>query len=188
MSETPQEIDLEPVSTKMSDERPESLLKSALEKIVYFEARSTQLSNDHEQARSEVERLKADLGSAAQREIDLRRVIAELEVRSTRAHSEREESARVAEALRRERAELIGKMLEASRISGAGRELPLDSFDLASFIAELRSEVLLRREGAKARASVTPAAAPAPDSRKRPKGPLPCVCVGGHGYSVPSGL
>ncbi len=123
---------------------PEALLKSALEKIVYFEARSTQLSNDLGHTRAEVERLKADLGSAAQREIELRRVIAELEVRSTRAHAEREDSARVTEALRRERAELIGKMLEASRIQRSGQEL--EDFDLAQFIAELRSEVILKRE------------------------------------------
>ena len=127
----------------MSD-TPEALLKSALEKIVYFEARSTQLSNDLGHTRVEVERLKADLSSAAQREIELRRVIAELEVRSTRAHAEREDSARVTEALRRERAELIGKMLEASRIQRSGQEL--DDFDLAQFIAELRSEVILKRE------------------------------------------
>lgn len=129
----------------MSDERPESLLKSALEKIVYFEARSTQLSNDLELTRAEVERLKGELGHAAQREIELRRVIAELEVRATRAHAEREETARLAEALRRERADLVGKMLDASRIHGSDQG-PQD-FDLAQFIATLRSEVLLTRNG-----------------------------------------
>ncbi len=147
----------------MSD-TPEALLKSALEKIVYFEARSTQLSNDLGHTRAEVERLKADLGAAAQREIELRRVIAELEVRSTRAHAEREDSARVTEALRRERAELIGKMLEASRIQRSGQEL--EDFDLAQFIAELRSEVILKRENgqlvpvAVAPSAVSPSVAP----------------------------
>lgn len=129
----------------MSDERPESLLKSALEKIVYFEARSTQLSNDLERAKSEAERLKAELGQAAQREIELRRVIAELEVRATRAHAEREEAARLTDALRRERADLVGKMLDASRIHGSDQGV--DDFDLAQFIATLRSEVLLTRDG-----------------------------------------
>lgn len=129
----------------MSDETPESLLKSALEKIVYFEARSAQLSNDLERARAEVERLKGELGQAAQREIELRRVIAELEVRAARAHAEREEAVRVAEALRRERADLVGKMLEASRIHGSGQDG--EDFDLAQFIATLRSEVLLARDG-----------------------------------------
>lgn len=127
----------------MSQERPDALLKSALEKIVYFEARATQLTNDLSTACAERERLRADLAQASQREIDLRRVIAELEVRATRAHAEREESANLAEALRRERAELLGKILEASKLNHADGH---DPFNLASFISELRSEVLLRRE------------------------------------------
>lgn len=127
----------------MSQERPDALLKSALEKIVYFEARASQLTNDLSTACAERERLRADLAQASQREIDLRRVIAELEVRATRAHAEREESAKLAEALRRERAELLGKILEASKLNHADGH---DPFNLASFISELRSEVLLRRE------------------------------------------
>lgn len=131
----------------MSDEKPEALLKSALEKILYFEARSSQLTNDADTTRSELERFKADLAAASQREIELRRVIAELEVRVTRAHSEREETARLADALRRERADLVGKMLEASRIHGLERGGGLDDFDLGQFIAQLRSEVLVERGG-----------------------------------------
>lgn len=127
----------------MSQERPDALLKSALEKIVYFEARASQLTNDLSTACAERQRLRSDLAQASQREIDLRRVIAELEVRSTRAHAEREESAHLAEALRRERAELLGKILEASKLNHADGH---DPFNLASFISELRSEVLLRRE------------------------------------------
>ena len=129
----------------MSDEKPEALLKSALEKILYFEARSSQLTNDADTSRSELERFKHDLAAASQREIELRRVVAELEVRVTRAHSEREETARLADALRRERAELVGKMLEASRIHGL--EQGFDDFDLSQFIAQLRSEVLVSRGG-----------------------------------------
>lgn len=128
----------------MSDEKPEALLKSALEKIVYFEARASQLSNDAEGSRGELERVKADLAAASQREIELRRVIAELEVRASRAHSEREETARVVDALRRERAELVGKMLDASRIHGIDQGV--DGFDLSQFIATLRQEVLQQRD------------------------------------------
>ncbi len=131
----------------MSDEKPEALLKSALEKILYFEARSSQLSNDADTSRSELERFKSDLAAASQREIELRRVVAELEVRVTRAHSEREETARVADALRRERAELVGKMLEASRIHGLDQAHGVDDFDLGQFIAQLRQEVLVQRGG-----------------------------------------
>ena len=146
----------------MIDERPDALLKSALEKIVYFEARSDQLNNDLERARADTDRLRVELASAGQREIELRRLVAELEVRVSRAHHEREETARVSDALRRERAELVGKMLDASRIHGNG-EMPADTIDLASFIADLRSEVLHLplRPGEVARLSA-PAAVVAP--------------------------
>ncbi len=126
------------------NETPDTLLKGALEKIVYFEARAEQLSNDLKQAQSELEHVKRDLASAAQREIELRRHVAELEVRATRAHSEREESARLTDALRRERTELITRMLDASRVHGVE---VVDGFDLAQFIAQLRSEVLVTRDG-----------------------------------------
>lgn len=126
------------------NETPDTLLKGALEKIVYFEARSAQLSNDVVQAQGEVEHLKRELASASQREIDLRRVVAELEVRATRAHAEREESARLTDALRRERTDLITRMLDASRVHGVET---IDGFDLAQFIAQLRSEVLVTRDG-----------------------------------------
>ncbi|MFL5319330.1 MAG: HEAT repeat domain-containing protein [Myxococcaceae bacterium] len=127
----------------MSDERPDALLKSALEKIVYFEARAGSLSNDLAQSRAEIDRLKAELASASQREIEVRRELAERQVRLGRSHSEKEELGRINEALRQERAALIGKMLEASRIfeAGTAEENP---FDLASFISDLRSEVLGR--------------------------------------------
>ncbi len=152
-------------SSPRDDFRPDALLKSALEKIVYFEARSQQLENDLHAVRAEADRLRNDIGSAAQREIELRRLVAELEVRATRAHAEREDSARVVEALRRERAELIGKMLEASRIHKSDETPDPDSFDLARFISELRGEVLYRRAEAKGEpqpVAMKEAPAPAP--------------------------
>jgi HEAT repeat protein len=75
-------------------------------------------------------------------------------VQASRAHREREEQARLVEALRAERATLIGKLIEASRLHGSGEEgasADLD-FDLASFIAELRSEVINRSAPASAEA------------------------------------
>lgn len=132
----------ERVRTQLSDERPDALLRSALEKIVYFEARSGQLSQELKAAREEADRLRAELASAGQREIELRREQASYEVRLGRAHAEREELAKLHEALKRERAALMGRILEASRIHEAGREELDSGFDLASFIAELRSEAL----------------------------------------------
>ena len=145
----------------MSDERPDALLKSALEKIVYFEARSGQLNNDLESARADAARLERDLSDAAQREIELRRTVAGLEVELTRAHRDRDELARVANALREERTGLLEKLIEASRIhvsgSAAAEELEAP-FDLAGFIAQLRSEALAAQR-APAAAAMTQAVA-----------------------------
>lgn len=138
----------------MSDERPDALLKSALEKIVYFEARAQQLHGELANARDELAHLKEDLSEAHQRELDLRRELAELEVRSGRAQAEREELTRLNHALRLERNQLMEKLLDASRIHSSGQprggvdgddddEL---GFDLASFISQLRSEVILRND------------------------------------------
>ncbi|HEY8211172.1 MAG TPA: HEAT repeat domain-containing protein, partial [Myxococcaceae bacterium] len=131
----------------MSDERPEALLKSALEKIIYFEARSQQLCTDLQQGRDESERLRRELSAAAQREISLRAQVAELEVTVARSALDREEQVRLNEALRRERKELIGKLIDASRLHATGEEVAGEpEFDLASFIAELRGEALGLRE------------------------------------------
>ncbi len=147
----------------MSDERPDALLKSALEKIVYFEARSGQLHNDLESARADVARLERDLSDASQREIELRRTVAGLEVELTRAHRDRDELGRVASALREERTGLLEKLIEASRIhvsgSSAAEELEAP-FDLAGFIAQLRSEALAAQR-APAAAAMTQAVAQA---------------------------
>ncbi len=133
----------------MSDARAEALLKSALEKIVYFEARSEQLQGDAAAARAEVDRLKAELGSASVQEVELRQKVAELEVALGRAHRDREELGRVVDALRQERTSLVDKLLDAARIRGVLSDED-GSFDLAAFISQLRSEVLAARpaEGA----------------------------------------
>ena len=128
----------------MSDARAEALLKSALEKIVYFEARSGQLEGDAAAARAEVERLKAELGSAAVREVELRQAMAELEMHLTRTHRDREELGRTVDALRLERTSLLDKLLDAARIRGVLSDED-GSFDLAAFISQLRSEVLAAR-------------------------------------------
>ena len=132
----------------MSDERPEALLKSALEKIVYFEARSRQLENDVASARGELEQLRQELAAAGQREIELRRTVAGYEVELARAHRERQEVARTNEALRAERVALLDQIIEASQIHSSDRPEDGDNaFDLASFIAQLRSEVMNAQRG-----------------------------------------
>ena len=127
----------------MSDGRAEALLRSALEKIVYFEARSETLQADAATLRAEADALRADLATSSQREVELRRRVAELEVELGRAHRERAEAARVLEAMRAERAGLMGKVLEAARIQGPSDTV--QDFDLAGFIADLRAEALALR-------------------------------------------
>ncbi len=153
----------------MSAEHPEALLKSALEKIVYFEARSEQLYNDLAAARSDVERVQRELADASQREIELRRTVAGLEVELSRSHREKDELARMNAALRGERAALLEKLIEASRIhrsDAPGSDDELDApFDLAGFIAQLRSEAQAAQRpapGAPSVPAILAAASPAP--------------------------
>jgi len=132
----------------LRDEHPEALLKSALEKIVYFEARSQQLYTDLAAAQGKIERLKEELGAAAQREIELRRELAEHQVEVNRSRHERDELDKLNDALRAERAALLGKLIEAARIheSDKPNEDGESPFDLASFISELRSEALAPKQ------------------------------------------
>ena len=153
----------------MSDERPDALLKSALEKIVYFEARADQLHHELTSTREEMVHLRRELSQSEERELVLRREVAELEVRVGRLGAERDELTRLNQALRTERSQLLGKLLEASRIRTSDRrerdEEDEDDLgiDLASFISQLRSEALGRpaEEPAPALAVVTASAAPA---------------------------
>ncbi|NTX09831.1 HEAT repeat domain-containing protein [Myxococcus sp. CA056] len=134
----------------MSDERPDALLKSALEKIVYFEARAEQLLSELGSTREEMEHLKRELTETHQRELELRREVAELEVRAGRFQAEREESVRLTQALRGERDQLMDRLLNASRLRTSTKDGDDEDddlgFDLASFISQLRSEALLRGE------------------------------------------
>jgi hypothetical protein len=132
----------------VSDERPDALLKSALEKIVYFEARAEQLHHELLSTREELEHLRRELTQSEERELALRREVAELEVRLGRLGADRDELTRLNQALRTERSQLLGKLLEASRIRTSDRREEEDEdglgIDLASFISQLRSEALGR--------------------------------------------
>ncbi len=133
----------------MSDERPDALLKSALEKIVYFEARAEQLHGELDTTRAEVERLRHELAEVGQREAGLRREVADLEVKVGRATAERDELAKLNQVLRAERNQLMDKLLDISRIRASSqiREDEEDDdlgIDLASFISQLRSEAMGR--------------------------------------------
>jgi HEAT repeat protein len=121
-------------------ERPETLLKSALEKVVFFECRIDQLGSELERAEKEIARLKNDLGEAAQREVEFKREIAAAESRAAQATRERDEALRQLEATHAERERFLGRLIQAEQVRQAGEVG--DGVDLAEFIAELRAEVL----------------------------------------------
>jgi hypothetical protein len=169
----------------VSDERPDALLKSALEKIVYFEARAEQLNHELTSTREEMAHLRRELTQSEERELALRREVAGLEVRLGRMAAEREELTRLNQALRTERSQLLGKLLEASRIrTSDGREREDDDddglgIDLASFISQLRSEAL-ERPAASVSAPAAPAFPwPSPSEAQRPQEvePAPALAV-----------
>nr|WP_242589064.1 HEAT repeat domain-containing protein [Corallococcus macrosporus] len=177
------------------------MLKSALEKIVYFEARAQQLHGELASARDELTHLKEDLAEAHQRELDLRRELAELEVKSGRAQTEREELNRVNHALRLERDQLMAKLLDASRIhsSGQARAVADDDadelgFDLASFISQLRSEVILRGDVPAVRTPYSGPAVPLKSAEpavpwtERPPAPIPPRAPSASSSAAESGL
>ncbi|MFY0526254.1 HEAT repeat domain-containing protein [Archangium gephyra] len=167
----------------MSDERPDALLKSALEKIVYFEARAEQLNHELTSTREEMAHLRRELSQSEERELTLRREVAGLEVRLGRMAAEREELTRLNQALRTERSQLLGKLLEASRIrTSDGREREDDDddglgIDLASFISQLRSEALERPAASAPAAPAFPWPSPSEPQRSQEVEPAPALAV-----------
>jgi HEAT repeat protein len=125
---------------------PENLLKSALEKVVFFECRIEQLERDLESTSSERERLQRQLAEAAARELALQQELASAQSRLLARTRESEEWQARAASLRAEREQWLTKMIEGERIRQAGESIE-GGVDLASFIAELRAEVAALREG-----------------------------------------
>jgi HEAT repeat protein len=138
-------------------EKPELLLKSALEKIVYFEARQEQLLAESKHAIAKLETLRQQLECAQKREVDLSKTLAEMQLRLRHTQAERDEALEKIETLRRERTEWVGKILEAAQIQNPAEA---DTFDLAHFIALLRGELLNVQNNPQA----TNAAPPVPQS------------------------
>jgi hypothetical protein len=125
---------------------PEQLLRGALEKIVFFECRVSQLEAELEGARQAAERARADATTARRRELDLAHALeeergahGELDARA----GELSERVRLLEA---ERERLLAGLVERARVDGApdaaGAPGPEEGgADLAGFIAELRAEI-----------------------------------------------
>ncbi len=125
---------------------PEGLLRSALEKIVFFECRVSQLEAELTSALAAAERARSDGAQARRREVELEQALAaERGVRGgvERLAADADERVRLLET---ERERLLTGLVDRARIAGApgvsGAPDGEDGqSDLAGFIAELRAEI-----------------------------------------------
>jgi hypothetical protein len=125
---------------------PEGILRSALEKIVFFECRVSQLESELAAARTTAERARADAAEARRRETELAHALAA--ERGTRGDAEAQagDLAERVRLLEGERERLLSGLVERARLDGApgadGEPGPDEGgADLAGFIAELRGEI-----------------------------------------------
>ncbi|HET8722698.1 MAG TPA: HEAT repeat domain-containing protein [Anaeromyxobacteraceae bacterium] len=122
---------------------PEALLRGALEKIVYFECRLSQLEAELSAARDVASREKESAAGARAREAsavaELARARTDLET-ARRAEQELGDRVRLLEA---ERERFLAGLIDQARIAGAASEGQAagEEADLAGFIAELRAEI-----------------------------------------------
>jgi hypothetical protein len=147
---------------------PAELLRGALEKIVFFECRVSQLESELRAAVQTAERASGDASSTHRKAVELEGALAA--VRGARDENGRR-AAELTERVRLlegERERLLAGLVEQARVSGApgsAGDDAGDQADLAGFIAELRGELEeLRRfkagvEGASASFTPAPAAA-----------------------------
>jgi hypothetical protein len=127
------------------------LLRGALEKIVFFECRVAQLEAELAAARQVAERARGDAAEARTAETGAAQALAaEREARAALSlrQADLEERVRLLEA---ERERLLAGLVERARLGGAagddGSAGPEEGgADLASFIAELRAEIVELRE------------------------------------------
>jgi len=122
---------------------PEELLRGALEKIVYFECRLSQLEAELKAAREVALREKEAAATARGRENAALATTEEMRQAlgaSRRGEGELAERVRLLEA---ERERFLEGLIDQARISGApGRGEPAtEPADLAGFIAEMRAEI-----------------------------------------------
>src|SRR5512133_538644 len=113
---------------------PEGILRSALEKIVFFECRVSQLESELAAARASAERARGDAARAERRGIELEQALAA--ERGGRADAERqaEESGDRVRLLEAERERLLGGLVDRARVSGAAEA---DSGDAEEGSADL---------------------------------------------------
>src|SRR5512147_2139985 len=129
---------------------PEGILRSALEKIVFFECRVSQLESELAAARTTAERARADAAEARRRETELAQALAAERGARGDAQARTDDLAERVRLLEGERERLLGGLVDRARVGGAagadGAPGPdADGADLAGFIAELRAEIVALR-------------------------------------------
>src|SRR5512142_837393 len=125
---------------------PEGILRSALEKIVFFECRVSQLESELAAARTTAERARADASEARRREVELTQLMAAERGAREDAQRRADDLTERIRLLEGERERLLGGLVERARVGGApgadGAPGPEEGgADLAGFIAELRAEI-----------------------------------------------
>jgi len=138
------------VQGQRGDVGPEDILRSALEKIVFFECRVSQLEAELHAARETAERARADAAESRRREVELSQATAAERGARADADARAEDLAERVRLLEGERERLLAGLVEHARVGGAasadGAPGPEEGgADLANFIAELRAEIVALR-------------------------------------------
>jgi hypothetical protein len=133
-----------PSGDRASD--PGELLRSALEKIVFFECKLAQLESELAAARQIAERARADAAQSRSRETELTQELATARGDQCAFTLREADLVERITLLETERERLMGGLVERARLGGApaaeGDEpADGDESDLAGFIAELRAEI-----------------------------------------------
>ncbi|HEX9289155.1 MAG TPA: PBS lyase, partial [Anaeromyxobacteraceae bacterium] len=123
---------------------PEELLRSALEKVIFFECRVASLDNELDAARSNAARAREEAGAARRRETELETLLAQSRGEQSSAVAHNAELMERVRLLEAERERFLSGMVERARVAGAPAEegeAPGSEDDLAGFISELRAEI-----------------------------------------------
>jgi HEAT repeat protein len=150
---------------------PEELLRSALEKVIFFECRVASLEHELVAARATAARARDEAGAARRRESELESKLAELKGAQAVGAVHNDELSERVRLLEAERERFLSGMVESARVAGAPAGDDDDagnSSELAGFIAELRAEIEVltawkrEAEAAGYRPAVVPTATPTP--------------------------
>jgi chromosome segregation ATPase len=124
---------------------PEELLRGALEKIVFFECRVSQLDAEVTAARVVAAREKEAAAAARSREVELETLLSHARSAAVTMKSRLTEIEERVQLLEAERERFLSGLVERARVAGAPRdhsgEAQGEQADLAGFIAELRDEI-----------------------------------------------